>query len=94
MSEELSRPSQSSSRRPPAAGAKGGTRVREEEEMERVRSISRASSTPLESVDSLDVPPDIFVEESDENGAIRMRRVTAGEQCWCLLLLLSNATCS
>jgi hypothetical protein len=92
VSEELSRPSQSSSRRPPAAGAKGGIRVREEQEMERARSISRASST-LESVDSLDVPPDIFVEESDENGAIRMRRVTAGGKCFCLLFLLSNATC-
>ena len=57
------------------------------------RSMFRESSHTF-SEESLDVPPDVFIEEEDENGVKFLRRVTAGGKCYCLLLLLSNATCS
>lgn len=58
------------------------------------RSMFRESSRTF-SEESLDVPPvDVFIEEEDENGVKFLRRVTAGGKCYCLLLLLSNATCS
>jgi hypothetical protein len=56
-------------------------------------SMFRESSHTF-SEESLDVPPDVFIEEEDENGVKVLRRVTAGGKCYCLLLFLSNATCS